>query len=243
MRILVAQHDDDTPHGAIGDALVARGFALDLWCPRRGDAPAPIEAYDGMLGLGSITNPDEDAENPWLARERALIARAIEIGVPYLGTCFGGQILAQAAGGRAFKSYPPEIGWYEIERLPAADGDPVLGTFEETFWSFEWHHYAFQAPAGATVLARTSACEQAFRVGDSAWGTQFHLEADFEILSEWFVLGHDEAHTHGVDVKAMRAESERRNDEHVRLAHRMGHGFADVVERVAARRAAIGARS
>jgi hypothetical protein len=42
-----------------------------------------------------------------------------------------------------------------------------------------WHHDTFTLPPGAELLASSKAYEnQAFRVGPSAWGLQFHAEVD-----------------------------------------------------------------
>jgi len=44
-----------------------------------------------------------------------------------------------------------------------------------------WHHDTFDLPDGAVHLARSSQYEnQAFRLGDCAYGLQFHVEASPE---------------------------------------------------------------
>ena len=54
---------------------------------------------------------------------------------------------------------------------------------------FQWHSYSFDLPHGATQLASTETCEQqAFRFGGNAYGFQFHLEADIEVIERWLGL-------------------------------------------------------
>ncbi len=50
---------------------------------------------------------------------------------------------------------------------------------------FEVHEYAFQVPDGAVELARSRVCSQAFRLGDAAWGIQFHPEIRLEQVATW----------------------------------------------------------
>jgi len=50
---------------------------------------------------------------------------------------------------------------------------------------FEVHEYAFHVPPGAVELARSRVCSQAFRLGDSAWGIQFHPEIRVEQVATW----------------------------------------------------------
>ena len=49
----------------------------------------------------------------------------------------------------------------------------------------EWHNYGCTPPADAVVLARSPACVQAFRVGSTTWGLQFHVEVTRPVLEEW----------------------------------------------------------
>ncbi|MBA3381329.1 MAG: type 1 glutamine amidotransferase, partial [Actinobacteria bacterium] len=51
--------------------------------------------------------------------------------------------------------------------------------------AFQWHHYTFQLPTGATELARSDVCTQAFRIGERAWGIQFHAEVTLAMVEIW----------------------------------------------------------
>jgi GMP synthase (glutamine-hydrolysing) len=105
--------------------------------------------------------------------------------VPVLGVCLGAQLLAGAAGAEVRRSPSPEIGWFDVARTPEGELDPLLGRLPARFLAYEWHSYAFALPAGSVMLARSAACPQAFRLGESAWGVQFHPEVLPEIVREW----------------------------------------------------------
>ena len=97
-----------------------------------------------------------------------------------LGICLGAQLLAAAMGGDVRPNHVPEIGWYRLHTLQSAHEDRLFRHFERRpHYVFQWHAYTFAPPPGAVPLAWTRNCRnQAYRLGESAWGLQFHLEAD-----------------------------------------------------------------
>ena len=98
MRTLIIQHDDNAGPGVMSEPLAAVG-EIALWCPEREPQRPDLDGVDALLVLGGDTNPDDD-HHPWLAPELDLIEEALDVGVPILGICLGGQLLSRAAGGR-----------------------------------------------------------------------------------------------------------------------------------------------
>jgi GMP synthase-like glutamine amidotransferase len=95
-------------------------------------------------------------------------------GLPVLGVCLGAQLIASALGARVFANAHREIGWFPIQSVY---GNAGAFRFPEQTTVFHWHGETFDLPPGALHLARSSGCEhQAFQVGASALGLQFHLE-------------------------------------------------------------------
>ncbi len=192
MRILAVVHGADAPAGSFGDVVAERGHTLDEWRIAVEPAPpAPAEEYGAVMIFGGAMHADQEAEHPWLGDEHAFIEGLLECGTPTLGVCLGAQLVAKAAGARVARIAEPEIGWYEVE--VAADGDPVLGALPGRVLAFQWHLYGFDVPAGAVELARSPACPQAFRLGDAAWGVQFHPEVTAEIVARWIDESPEEA--------------------------------------------------
>ena len=95
-----------------------------------------------------------------------------------LGICFGGQLLAEALGGRVEEAPVPELGWVAIEPLAAQENPVGPGPW------FQWHHDRFVPPAEADTLAESEHAIQLFRLGRSV-GTQFHPEIDPDHLKVW----------------------------------------------------------
>jgi GMP synthase (glutamine-hydrolysing) len=188
VRILSIRHPGGGHSGVLAARAAAAGHRLDEWTPATEDSPPePALTYDAMVVLGGGMNVDEIDRRPYLRTELAMLAEALlERHPPVLGVCLGAQLLAAAAGAEVHRARTPEIGWREVELCSAASADRVLGALPRRFTAYQWHSYAFEIPFGAVELARNEVCPQAFRIGESAWGVQFHPEVTEEILAGWF---------------------------------------------------------
>jgi len=129
----------------------------------------------------------DDGRAPWLPGLRALLAEAVRTELPTLGICLGAELLAAATGGRVGVAETPEYGSQLIAKRQAAAADPLFRELPITPDVLQWHgDEVSELPPGAVLLATSAVCEvQAFRVGRSAWGTQFHLETTPEIVTRW----------------------------------------------------------
>lgn len=174
---------------------------LEQWLPEAGidpvltpgaELPETLDGFGGVVLLGGGFMPDDDAGHPFLARERALTEQALADGVPLLGLCLGGQLLAHVTGGGVTeRSGETERGMCALTVLPDAADDPVFGDLpgvpDGPLWMIENHEDSVTAlPPSATLLVTSDACRnQAFRVGEAAWGLQFHPEARPERIATW----------------------------------------------------------
>jgi GMP synthase-like glutamine amidotransferase len=185
MRVLTIVHQSDAGAGVFGRVLRERGCDAFEWIPSERPPPA-AERFDAALVFGGSMNVDEEDEHPWLRSEKALLRALLARGTPTLGVCLGAQLLAEVAGGGARRAREPELGWTAVELLPAASADPLLGALPPRFASLEWHRYELSPPPDATVLARSAAYVQAFRL-DAApwWGIQFHAEVTRATAERW----------------------------------------------------------
>jgi GMP synthase (glutamine-hydrolysing) len=143
--------------------------------------PPPGELA-GAVVTGSSAMVSE--REPWSEATAAWLAGVIGEGMPLLGICYGHQLLAHALGGEVSKNpLGREIGSIDVALTPEAVDDALLGDWPATFRAQASHVESVLAlPPGCVRLATTALDpNHAFRVGDSAWGVQFHPEFDADI--------------------------------------------------------------
>jgi GMP synthase-like glutamine amidotransferase len=201
MRVLSLIHQADAPTGTFADAVRQRGDELLEWTASNGPPPEDPEAFDAVLVFGGAMHADQETQHPWLREEDGMLKGLLAAEVPIFGVCLGGQLLAKAAGARVGPAPTEEIGWHEVELMPEASADPIFGDLPERFDALQWHSYSFELPPGAVALATSPVCLQAYRLGERAWGVQFHPEVDVPILEGW--LRDPEAQGRSIDLAPM----------------------------------------
>jgi len=186
MRVLSVVHGEEVRGEVFDDVVRGDGHELDeWWIVEHADPPRPLDEYDAVLVFGGPMNVDQEGEHPWLRREDEFVRGLVERRVPTLGVCLGGQLLAKAGGAHVGPSPQPEFGFTRVELSDAAADDPLFGALPREFEVWNAHGYAFQVPESGVELARSPVCSQAFRLGDFAWGVQFHPEIRVDQVRDW----------------------------------------------------------
>lgn len=188
MRILVFQHIRIEHPGIFRDFFAADGVQWDAVELDEGEPIPPLDGYDALVVMGGPMDVWETDKHPWLIPEKAAIREAVrERRMPYLGLCLGHQLLADALGGRCRMMEKPEIGMLDIELTAAAAQDPLFRGVAPRGKALQWHSVeVVEAPKDAVVLARAPDCaNEAMRVGERAWGIQYHVEINDQTVPQW----------------------------------------------------------
>ena len=193
-RILLLSHEPEAAPAVIGEVLRDRGHEVDIHVvladPSSPDVDYPPSSdYDAVVAFGSFANAYDPAARAWVQPEVDYIRTLVTDDVPYLGVCFGGQLLAESLGG-------------SVERAPAGEQEIGLVTFaaDEAApvpagpW-FTWHEDRIVVPDSLDVLVHNGNAAQLFRHG-RAVGTQFHPEVDIELVEGWLRIGSDHVPSH-----------------------------------------------
>jgi GMP synthase-like glutamine amidotransferase len=190
---LVIENDPTDDIRRLGDWLTDAGLELVILRAHAGEPiPADLDGYSALIVLGGEQNayPDTDGEPgaPWFPALESLLRKAVRTSVPTLGVCLGGQLLASAHGGVVERSASgPELGARLVARRDAAEQDPLWRYVPFVPDVLQWHYDEItHLPDRAVLLAAsTNYPHQAFRLGERAWGTQFHIECDTAMIADW----------------------------------------------------------
>jgi GMP synthase (glutamine-hydrolysing) len=127
---------------------------------------------------------------------------------PVLGICYGHQLLAHALGGEV--THHPggvEIGTVAVSLNETAAADPLLGGLPASFPAQAVHWQSVRRlPPGAVLLAGSAhEAHHAFRIGERAWGVQFHPEFSHGALGAYLDGLGELLATEGLDAPAIAA--------------------------------------
>jgi len=179
----IIQNDPEVPPGNLAEHLTV---PHQLHHPYLDGQLPEVAEISALIVLGGAMGANDDHRHPFLADLKQLIRSVVTGGIPYLGVCLGGQLLAAALGAQVVSNRWEELGTLPVQLTAEGLVDPLFKGLQEQFSSFQWHHDSFDLPDGAVLLASSAVCpHQAFRFGANAWGLQFHPEVTEQIIRDW----------------------------------------------------------
>ena len=191
--LLVFQHLEIEGPGLFSNIAKERGMNITIIRLDLGD-PLPQTKKDDLILImgGPMGIKDIGSKKyPWLKIERDFIKSELKKKTPMIGVCLGAQLIANAAGGNVeilkYGSPPkplPEIGWSQIYLQKSEN--QLADFFRDPFHVLHWHGDRILLPANALLIASSNRCkEQFFKIGDFAYGLQFHIETIKEMTERW----------------------------------------------------------
>lgn len=175
MRAHYFQHVEFEGLGSIAPWLEAAGYEITNTKLFESAKFPDLKKIDLLVVMGGPMSVNDEDDFPWLVSEKQFIREAINSGKPVLGICLGAQLIASATGAKVYRNSLKEIGWFPIYGISSKDGS--IFSFPPSVKVFHWHGETLDLPSGATLLAKSDGCEnQAFQIGKSVIGLQFHLE-------------------------------------------------------------------
>jgi GMP synthase-like glutamine amidotransferase len=169
---------------------------VERWATRRGhlvshsfmsENPSLPEhdEYDLLVVFGGPMGAYEERKHPWLKTEKFFLEQALIQDKGILGICLGAQLLADVAGGRAYRGHSEEVGWFPVTLTETGKESNLARGFPEVFHPLHWHGDTFELPFGSRHLARSDCYpNQMFDLGERVLGIQFHLDLTFEDLKQ-----------------------------------------------------------
>jgi GMP synthase-like glutamine amidotransferase len=157
------------------------------WQLVRVDAGEPLpdgpEMCSALAFMGGPMSVNDDL--PWIASTLELIRRSVAAGIPVVGHCLGGQLMAKALGGRVTRNSVKEIGWGQVDVIASPIAGQWFGPSFKAFESFHWHGETFSIPPGATRLASSAHCENQIVALGPHLAMQCHVEMTPELIRAW----------------------------------------------------------
>ena len=189
-KAVLITHGGDGPQNEdhASRTLAQLGYELNWYMPDQGMALPEIDESIAITVIYGGGKPADEKDwhtdrYPWLGAEISFAKNSVAAGIPTVGFCLGGQIIAHGLGsvigpnpeGRA------EFGYYTLK--PTETGKNLLPNH---FRVTQAHYHGFSAPDGATILAGTDAFPcQAFALGETTYGFQFHPECSWQNFRRW----------------------------------------------------------
>jgi len=188
MRLHLLEHDpNDMSHTNMTMWSEKKGYSISHTYVCNNDKLPSMKDFDWLMIMGGSPHIWEEAQNPWLPKEKEFVAQAIDSGKIIFGVCFGAQLLAEALGGQVFSNDREEIGWYDVMLTAEGRQSFLFRGVPRQFTTFHWHSDHYSLPPGCIRLAASNpTANQAYVCeGRPVVGVQFHPEYTREMVTRF----------------------------------------------------------
>lgn len=230
MRALFIEHDHVSEGGPIWDQFEKRGYEIVRFLivkeenyknPNVTVTWPELSDFEIIVVMGSPWGVWEDERiGNWLFPEMAKLLEVHNLGIPILGICFGGQLMARVLGGSVARAPKSELGWHVV----MSDDHSLIPIGP---W-FQFHWDRWKLPDGAVEIARSPIASQAFTFGRTL-GLQFHPEIDSHVLQSWLEMdgGCVEVENDGANVAILVSQTAQLQEESNKRGYDLVNKFLD----------------
>ncbi|MDZ4723310.1 MAG: type 1 glutamine amidotransferase [candidate division Zixibacteria bacterium] len=182
--ILIIQNVDVEKGGAISDFFTRESIPYKQIQSYAVEKLPPINEIRAVVTLGAPFSANDAQKQEFTKEIYRFTAEAIRADIPYLGICYGSQLLAKVLGAAVVPHTSKEIGASTVRLTEAGLSDPLFAGFDPEFPVFQWHGEAFKLPFGSSLLCEGAECKnQAFRKRNAV-GIQFHLDSRYDEIPD-----------------------------------------------------------
>lgn len=226
-KVLIVKHIPNEGPGLIGPFFEKQDWPIEIVDLSQGDRlPHTLDDLAAVVALGGPMNVYEEDKYPFLKKEDDFISRLIVEEIPFLGICLGAQLLAKACQGRVFRADAGELGWYNVSLTGEGARDTLFLGLTSRLTVFQWHDDTFEIPDGGKLLVQGKPCRnQGFKMGEFAYGLQFHMEVTPDMVEAWMEDLDD-----AVDVKKIIEGSMQKRETMERQATTILSNFQRIIE-------------
>jgi GMP synthase-like glutamine amidotransferase len=165
--------------------------------------PESLSEQDGYICSPSRLSVYDDHQ--WLRDVEQLLRDMVAAETPYVGICFGHQLMAQALGATVKKA---DVGWgIGAKHYEVVEAQPWMDSTNDIILAASHQDQVMQLPDGARLMARAPYCPVGgMLIGERAWTLQVHPEfspalADSLLATRLALFGEDAAEAARVTLK------------------------------------------
>lgn len=177
------------------DILAPHNIELTTYRCDEGQMPSALSEQDGWLCSPSRLSVYDDID--WLRDVEQLLRDMVATETPYVGICFGHQLMAQALGSTVAKA---DYGWgIGAKHYDIVEQQPWMDSADQIVLAASHQDQVQSLPNGARLLATADYCPiGGMLIGERAWTLQVHPEfspalADSLLATRLALFGEEKA--------------------------------------------------
>jgi GMP synthase-like glutamine amidotransferase len=185
------------------DLLQPHDIEITTYRCDEGQLPESLSEQDGYICSPSRLSVYDDHQ--WLRDVEQLLRDMVATETPYVGICFGHQLMAQALGATVQKA---DVGWgIGAKHYEVVEAQPWMDSTNDIILAASHQDQVMQLPDGARLMARAPYCPVGgMLIGERAWTLQVHPEfspalADSLLATRLALFGEDAAEAARVTLK------------------------------------------